>query len=208
MKNYWIIAVGLWITTSLAWGVETSERLSQPFYLPQTTFFLGNTQYKFTTKNLGSENISHFNGSGVNTYGFAIEVNSTRYLNIGGYFRALSQGGGVGGEVNTLFSTVLGGFLRFFYAPEFLQSNRFHMNCFVRPELGGGPVVFGDHGGLMGQGGIHLGFETYFSKWVGLTWSVGKLYEIGKDTIDANKTKTSFTSDGTVWMLALKTTFL
>jgi hypothetical protein len=178
---------------------ETSERLSNPFFLPQTNFYFGSSSYNL---DISSTPTASFGHGEINTYGFDLEVNATRFLNLGAYMRAESLGSFTSGV--SMFSTLVGGFTRFYYMPPFLSGKTVHTNLFLRLELGTGPVFFGLYNGFVGQGGAHLGAEVYFSKWVGVFFSYGKTLQAGGVTLG---TGGSIWNEGSIFAGGLKTTF-
>src|SRR5689334_25426683 len=97
---------------------EPSERLNNPFLLPQTNIVLGNVNY---TTNLSRGGSAQLDGGGVNTYGFDIEVNASQFLNIGAYVRIESISVDRSQITERQFSTVIGGFTRFFYQLTFFS---------------------------------------------------------------------------------------
>jgi hypothetical protein len=199
--------------SSLRFTEKFHERIYDPFLLPQTTLLIGNTQHQIDLANESSQ----LNGSGINTYGFDIEVNYAQFLNIGCYFRVESQNIQSSDDINSRFSTLLGGFTRFFYAPAFLKWGSMSSNLFTRLELGGGPVILGGPGGLIAETGISVGIETYFTKWLGFSVSYGQVFEYGKETfITGSNTNhpslaryknSSIWSQGQTFLVGLKTTF-
>jgi hypothetical protein len=195
---------------------EASMRLNNPFALPQTSFYLGNIQYQVNISNNSYESNSQLDESGITAYGFDIEVNHSRFMNIGAYFRVESSRVNRDQDITQQFSTLLGGFTRFYYVPSFFRSPGFTANIFTRLELGAGPTFFGEPSGIVGQGGAHVGIETYFNKWFGLSLSYGKVFEYGKETIASgsqvadynSKFKGStFWNHGSAVILSFKTTY-
>ena len=199
--------------------MESVDRLNQPFFLPQTNFYLGNVSYKTRLSNAVYQSDSNLNESGITTYGFDIEVNSSRFMNIGATFRIESLDGNPGQDLDRKFSALLGGFTRFFYLPSILQGKGIATNVFTRLELGGGPAFFGIPSGLMIQGGVHVGLETYFNKWFGVGLSYGYLLELGRDTLYSGLSESdyltlgakykdaSLASQGQIFLISFKTTF-
>jgi hypothetical protein len=177
---------------------ETSERLRIPFYLPQTNFYLASSRYNL---NISSTPTASFGTGDINSYGFDLEVNATRFLNLGAYLRAESIGSLSSGSA--MFTTLLGGFTRFYYMPPFLSGKSVHTNLFLRFDLGAGPVFFGLSNGVVAQGGASIGAEVYFSKWVGLFFSYGRTLQAGGVTMG---TGGSIWNEGSTFTGGLKTT--
>ena len=209
----------------IAFGAENhhhSDRLGNPFLLPQTSFVIGNSHHLFDLSGPFASSRSNLNSNDLNTYGFDLEINYSRFMNIGAYFRFESQSVDRSREqnINKHFSTLLGGFTRFFYSPSFLNSNIFKSNVFTRFELGGGPTILGGPSGVLGQTGLSIGAETYINKWIGLSLSYGQVFEYGKESIingddsisnsvfGVQYKDASIWSRGRVLLFALKTTFL
>jgi hypothetical protein len=200
-----------------SFGLEVSERMGIPFYLPQTSFIVGNVDYSLELSNSNRTSNFSLSENGINTYGFDLEVNANRFLNIGAYLHVESLSVQQNQDISKQFSTLLGGFTRFFYIPPFLRGKDFTANVFTRLELGGGPVFLNGPSGLIGQGGIHFGVETYFNRWFGLSFSYGRVYEYGKETLLSGDKdlaeQTSKYSNSTIWnqgevfTFAFKTTF-
>lgn len=178
---------------------ENSERLNNPFLLPQTTFVVGNIQSTVRVIS-GTTDTYTFDSGNLNFYGFDIEVNALKFMNIGAFFKVEN----LKTPSDFAFLTLIGGFTRFFYAPDFLQSKPFAMNIFTRLDLGGGPMLVNNVVGMVGQGIVHVGVEAYFSKWFGVNLSYGQLFEYGKQTAQGSST---FSNTGKVVLVGLKTTF-
>lgn len=201
---------------TLTSDLPESKKLSNPFLLPQTGFFIGRSSYTIRTKNSMYKTSSYLDNGKINTYGFDIEVNSTSFLNIGSYFRFTYQSVGLREVLPFQFQTSVGGFTRFFYSPSFLHSKSTISNLFVRLDFGGGPAVYGRAAGVLFQTGVHFGIETYISKWLGIGLSYGRLFELGKDTaIGGNKdiseqvpqtASATLANQAEVFMVTLKTT--
>lgn len=182
-------------------------RLSNPFLLPQTGLFIGQSKYTIRAATPRSKISSYLDNQKINTFGFDIEVNSTPFLNIGGYFRFTQQSVETAQDINHQFQALLGGFTRFFYTPSFLHTKKTISNLFARLDLGGGPVIYGGSSagaGMILQSGVHFGFETYFSKWFGIGFSYGRLFEFGKETLA--QSSATLANQAEIYMLTLKTT--
>ncbi len=196
---------------SSAYGQETNQKVDHPFLKPQTSLVLGTTSFEVHLSNDVSRSTSTFNKTGIGTYGFDIEVNSTSFLNIGGYFRAYYQDSeGRNQDLSTQLSIFLGGFTRFFYSPDFLKSKNFIPNLFARLDLGAGPAIYTAPSGLLAQTGLHLGSEIYFNPWIGLGLSYGRVFEYGKETLSSGldgSYNSTFVIRGQVIQFYLKTTF-
>jgi hypothetical protein len=198
-----------------------SAKSDNPFLLPQLGIVIGNLHNTIHLSNDLGRSTSNLNGGGINTYGFDLEVNYSKFMNIGAYFRVESQGEDPIQIVNKQFATLIGGFTRFFYVPPFLKGKTLITNVFTRLELGGGPTFYQGmmpSGGLLGQTGIHIGFETYFNRWIGASVSVGQIFEFGRETLVTgdNGTSSLFTApyrnatlwnEGRIFQFSLKTTF-
>lgn len=178
--------------------------LDDPFLLPQTNFSFGNVSYAVQFSKSSGTSAGEISDSGLNVYGFDLEVSNTRFMNIGAYMRFESLGEfskDIGGQ----FSALLGGFTRFYYVPPFFNTKSFKANMFLRLEVGAGPVFFGMVNGVLLQPGVHVGSEAYFNKWIGVSLSYGLVYEVGRDTLLGN---TTIWNQGSAFFVALKTTFL
>lgn len=196
-----------------AYGEESSVRLSNPFLLPQTSLTLGSKTSSVRFSNLS--NSYDLKDGGINTFGFDLEVNSNDFMNIGAFFRLESLGRGSNQAVDIHFTTILGGFTRFFYVPPFLKGKSVTTNLFTKLELGAGPTVMGEPSGLIIQGSAHIGVETYFNKWLGVSLSYGKVFEWGKETFasgvqgyDSPYRGATIWNQGSVFLASVKTTFL
>jgi hypothetical protein len=189
------------LITPFAYSGESESRLENPFHLPQTNFYLGNANYTIQLPDRGV--VSKLQDSSINIYGVDLEVNYSRFMNIGAYLRFESINTITGPGVNSLFAALIGGFSRFHYIPPFLDKKTFKTSLFLRTELGGGPLVMGIPSGLAIQPGIHLGIESYINKWIGLSFSYGQVFEYGKETLSGNST---IWNQGQVFLGAVKTT--
>lgn len=177
---------------------------------------MARSKYTIRTENSLYKTSSYLDNEKINTIGLDIEVNSTPFLNIGGYLRFTHQSLEGEQELSFQFQSLLGGFTRFFYTPSFLHGKSTISNLFVRLDLGGGPVIYGPAGGLVLQSGVHLGIETYFTKWFGVGLSYGRLFELGKETLFGGNKKiadvipktanATFANQAEVFMISLKTT--
>lgn len=193
---------------------EISARLSNPFMLPQTSFFAGNVNYTTNLSNSSVNVTGRSRDSSINVYGFDIEINASDFMNIGGFFRVESIGSVGSGGVTPLLTTLLGGFARFFYVPPLLKGKTFTSGLFTRVELGVGPMIMGEPSGLIGETGIHIGIETYVSKWIGLSVSYGQIFQLGKETLasgvagyESSFKNATIWSQGQMLLVSLKTTF-
>lgn len=197
---------------SFALSGEISERLKNPFLLPQTGFLLGNSSYTVQASDSSGSSSTLLNSSGINTYGLDIELNYSNFVNVGAYLRVESLET-VYPNRKSQFTGLLGGFARLFYSPSFLTGKTVTTSFFSRVELGAGPGFFSAssstnsyvYTGIMGQTGIYIGIETYFSKWLGLGLSYGQLFELGRSSI-AYPNPATLWSQGNVVFLSLKTT--
>jgi len=225
MKNSFLRAVGFYTfgfllvisSTNKVVAGEISEKSNNPFLLPQTTLFMGNANYQVHFSNSFLDSTSELNESGINTYGFDLEVNYSKFMNIGAYFRVESISVEANQLIQKQFATLLGGFTRFFYIPPFLQGKTTISNIFTRLELGGGPTFLGGPSGIMGQAGVYVGMETYINKWVGLSFSYGQVFEYGKETLVSGDQAlalimpqyrdATFWNHGRIFLVSLKTTF-
>lgn len=193
------------LLSSFAYSNETDLRLENPFLLPQTNFYLGNINYyTIQLTSDGSTSSTTLNSNSINFFGFDLEVNHSRYMNIGAYIRVESMGNVTGSGITSIFSTLLGGFTRFYYIPPFLNKRTVKTSLFLRLELGGGPIILGIPCGLVLQPGVHAGIEHYFNKWFGLSFSYGQVFDYGKVTLLGNST---IWNQAEVFQGAVKTTF-
>lgn len=184
---------------------ESETQAVLPFRLPQTSLYFASSSYQVQLSNAAGVTSGVLDRGGINTYGFDIEINSLRMMNIGAYFRAESiKLIDPRADISMRFATTLGGFVRFFYAPSFLTGKVFSSNVFTRLELGGGPLILGQPMGIMGQTGVYVGVETYVTKWFGVSVSYGRTFEYGKETLIGDKV---IWNRGEVISVALKTTY-
>jgi hypothetical protein len=214
--SYLICTFLLPLTFETAFAEETPVRLSNPFLLPQTNFFMGNARYRVSLSNSDGKTTTDLDSGGINAYGFELEVNQNSFLNIGAYFRVESQSFDTLEDINRQFTTLLGGFTRFFYMPPFLKGNSVKTQFFARLELGGGPTFLGAPNGLVFQTGGHVGIETYFNRWIGLSLSCGQVYQYGRETIVSGQQSlgtvlpqyqnATIWNSGQLFLISLKTT--
>jgi hypothetical protein len=205
-----LLVVSVLFATGTTFAAEDSSKTQPPFFQPQTALYVGSANYN-STLSKDSQTINFgLNESKITVYGFDIELNYNKFLNIGAYFRSESISKEVALNVtNERFSTLLGAFTKFLYAPQLLNRGNFYTQLFTRLELGAGPVVMSAFpsgvGGFLGQGGVHLGIESYISKWVGLSLSYGRVFEFGRDTL--LNTHFNVSGNAGIFLVGLKTTF-
>jgi hypothetical protein len=202
-------------STLLAPESEQSTLGDSPFYSPQTNFVFGKISHNLT---LYQGDVSHqieLNQAGVfSTFGFDVEINQSRWLNIGIYARFSSASGLLDPTLpaiapNTVneISCTMGGFIRPFYILPFLSGRTSATSLFGRFDLGGGPsflpAQWDSISGLMLQTALHLGVETYLNRWLGLGISYGMIYEWGAVTTGKSG---NFFNQGSEVIVSLKTT--
>jgi hypothetical protein len=219
-----VVAMGMSSSSALcAQSTENLDeilngKLNNPFLLPQTSFVFSNVRYDHTVTNSMGTFHSQLSNGRINSYGFELEVNYSKSVNIGGFFRFESLNSKRYQAVQGHFSTLLGGFTRLFYIPSFLDTNSVKTGLFVRGEIGGGPVFMQGPGGLLAHAGVSAGIEMYLNKWVGVSVSYGYSIQYIKETINNGleysshdpftAKNSSFSSRGQTLSIGLKTTFL
>jgi hypothetical protein len=209
------LKVALAATSSTSLPVEGGDVTDTPFYKPQTNFVFGKVAHNFTLSQNGSSRQFNLDRGGLlSTFGFDIEGNQSRFLNIGAAARFSSASGLLDPNlpafdpyILTESSCTLGGFVRAFYVPSFLSGRSITTNVFARLDLGAGPVFLPSQlsvvGGLLVQTAFHVGIETYFSRWFGLGLSYGQIYEWGAVTLG---TSGSIFNQGSETIVSIKTT--
>jgi hypothetical protein len=192
--------------------VAESDHETSSFKLPQTNFVYGKVGYDFKV-NRGNNNNQPYHLDGT-LFGFDLEVNQSEWINIGAFarfnFASAPRPDPIDGEMQ-YFSSILGGFVRAFYSPEFLSSRTTATNVFGQIRLGAGSSFlteeFGGYGAVLAQAGVHFGVETYFTRWFGLGLSFGRTYDWGIVTAKGHGAPpANFFGQGSEVVLSLKTT--
>ena len=207
-------------TQGTAPSSATSPRRGRnSFELPQTNFFFATTHLNTTVSIYSLSTELDIPRNGLNGYGFEIEVNYFSFMNIGADLRVDSwrkqtprsspYDFSSGADDFSKTDFLVGGFVRFFYIPPFLRTGSWIANVFTRLDLAGGatlfngPSVFFD--GLLLQPSAHVGFETYFNRWLGASISYGQVFEFGSSS--SHGITSTLSANGQIMQVALKTTF-
>ncbi|MFZ9596347.1 MAG: hypothetical protein ACO3A2_09750 [Bdellovibrionia bacterium] len=190
-------------------------RLSRPYALPQTGFQLFNyqKQIRFHRSPGNNVDVSLLSG-GFSPVGYEIETPALSFLNLGSFFRVYSLSDEPGSFYPNASETSLelGGFLKAYYAPVFLSLGPFMPSVFSRLDLSLSPSLWrigqSFTGGLMLSGGAHVGFELYVTKWVGVSFSYGRILGVGQVLTSGSLVGgSSISNSAEIYTLGLKTTW-